>query len=119
MTNATATLERQNKDRMTILEEIRNGSSTDDCAERWLLQTKNTLQLNGLDPNEFAAAIRNLIEKGRDKHRNILVGNSHCGKTFLLKPLTKIYQCFTCPTSGTFNWVGAEKSECVILNDFR
>ena len=34
MKNATATLERQNKDRMTILEEIRNGSSIDDCAER-------------------------------------------------------------------------------------
>ena len=104
MKNATATLERQNKNRMTILEEVRNGSCTDDCAERWLLHAKNTLQLNGLDPNEFAAAIRNLIEKGRGKHRNIiLVGNSNYGKTFLLKPLTKIYQCFTSPASGTFN----------------
>ena len=118
MKNATAILERQNKNHMTILEEVCNGSCTDDCAERWLLQAKNTLQLNGLDPNEFAAAIRNLLEKGRGKHRNIiLVGNSNCGITFLLKPL--IYQCFTSPTIGTFNWVGTEKSECVILNDFR
>ena len=93
MKNATATLEHQNKNRMTILEEVRNGSCTDDCAERWLLHAKNTLQLNGLDPNEFAAAIRNLIEKGRSKHRNIiLVGNSNYGKTFLLKPLTKMME---------------------------
>ena len=104
MKNATATLERQNKNRMTILEEVRNGSCTDYCAERWHLQAKNILQLNGLDPNEFAAAIRNLLEKGRGKHRNIiLVGNSNWGKTFLLKSLTKIYQCFTSQTSGIFN----------------
>ena len=120
MKNATATLERQNKNCMTILEEVRNGSCSDDCAERWLLQAQNTLQLNGLDLNKFTAAIRNRIEKGRGKHRNIiLVGNSNCGKTFLLKPLTKMHLCFTSPTSGTFNWVGAEKSECVILDDFR
>ena len=103
MESVTATLERQNKNRMTILEEVRNGSCTDDCAERWLLQAKSTLKLNGLDPNEFAPATRNLIEKGRGKHRNILVGNSNCGKTFLLKPLTKICQFLTRPTSGTFN----------------
>ena len=120
MKNATATLERQKKNRMTILEEATNGSCTDDCAKGWLLQAKNTLQLNGLDPNQFAAAIRNFLEKGCVKHRNIiLVGNTNCGKAFLLKPLTKIYQCFTSPTSGTFNWVGAEKLECPILNDFR
>ena len=120
MKNATAILERQNKNRMTILEEVYNGSCTDDCAERWLLQAKNTLQLNGLDPKEFAATIRNLIEKGRGKHRNIiLVGNLNCGKTFFLELLTKTNQRFTSPTSATFNWVGAEKSECVILNDSR
>ena len=63
MKNATAILERQNKNRMTILEEVYNGSCKDDCAERWLLQAKNTLQLNGHEPNEFAAVIRNLLEK--------------------------------------------------------
>ena len=53
---------------MTILQEVRNWSSTDNGAERWLLQDQNTLQLNGLDPNEFAAAIRNFIKKGCGKH---------------------------------------------------
>ena len=91
MKNATATLERENKNRMAILEEVRSGCCTDDCAERWLLQAKSTLWLNGLDPNEFTVAITNLLEKGRGKYRNILVGNSNCGKTFLLNPLTQIY----------------------------
>ena len=85
-----------------------------------VLQAKNTLQLNGLDGKEFAAAIRDLLEKGRGKHRNIIqMGNSNCRKTFLLKHLTKIHPCFTSSTSGKFNWVGSEMSECVILNDFR
>ena len=35
MKNATVILERQNKN-MTILEEVRNGKCSDDCAERWL-----------------------------------------------------------------------------------
>ena len=48
---------------MSILEEVRNGNCADDCAERWLLQAKNTLQLNGRETNKFAAAIRNLLEK--------------------------------------------------------
>ena len=55
-----------NKNGMTILEEVRNGNCRDDCAERWLLPAKNTLQLNGREPNEFAAAIRNLLEKCRE-----------------------------------------------------
>ena len=105
---------------MTILQEVRSGSCTGDFAERWLLLAKHILQLNDLDSNEFSAAIRNLLEKGCGKHRNIiLVDNSNCGKTLLLKPLTKLKHCFTSPTSGKFNWLGAEKSECVILNDFR
>ena len=82
------------------LKEVCNGSCTNDCVEWWLLPAKNTLQLNGLDPNEYAAAIWNLLEKGRGKHRNIIsVGNSNCWKTFSLKPLTKIYPSFTSPTS--------------------
>ena len=49
----------------------------------------------------------------------MLVGTSNCSKTFLLKPLKKIFNCFVTLTKGTFNWVGAENSECVFLNDFR
>ena len=58
-------------------------------------RTKNTLQLNGLDPNEFAAAIRNFIKKGCGKHRNIiLVGNSNYGRKFPSETLDKDMSVF-------------------------
>ena len=71
-------------------------------------------------PNNCIPLQYELLEKGRGKHRNImLVGNTNCGKTFLLKPLTKLYKCFQSPTASTFSWVGAVKSKCIFLNDFR
>ena len=57
---------------------------------------------------------------GRSKETNILIiGPANCGKTFLLKPLQKIFQCFSNPATGTFAWVGVEECEVIFLNDFR
>ena len=44
------------------------------------------------------------------------MGSSNCGKTFVIKLLTKIYVCLQ--TSDTFNWVGTEKEEYVFISDF-
>ena len=44
---------------------------------------------------------------------------SNCGKTFLLNPLTNIYNTFCNPASTTFAWVGAEEAEVLFLNNFR
>ena len=64
--------------------------------------------------------MRELLEKGRGKYRNIfLKGPANCGKTFLLNPLTVIYRTFLNPASTTFAWVGAELAEIIFLNDFR
>ena len=49
----------------------------------------------------------------------MITGKSNCGKTFMLKPLRLIFECFEIPSHGTFNWVGAEQKECILLNDFR
>ena len=60
------------------------------------------------------------MTKGRWKFRNILLtGPANCGKTFLLNPLNKVFITFTNPACTSFAWVGAEKAEVVLLNDFR
>ena len=64
--------------------------------------------------------MKELLQKGRGKGRNVLLtGPTNCGKTFLLSPLTKLFNAFHNPATGTFAWVGVEDSEIIFLNDFR
>ena len=75
---------------------------------------------NDIDIEKFAAGIYNALSQGRSKFVNFMItGPANCGKTFLLMPLTKIFNTFLNPASGTFAWVGAVTSEVVFLNDFR
>ena len=81
---------------------------------------RNLLQRNNINGEQFSEAIRDLLDKGRGKYRNLyLKGPSNCGKTFLLNPLTHVYNTFCNPASTTFAWVGAEAAEVLFLNDFR
>lgn len=111
---------RKNKTRIEILHEAKTEDCIPTCDGKWLHYAHDTLRKNQIDAGVFSTAVYELLLKGRGKDRNvILVGPSNCAKTFLLKPLKNLYKCFITPTKGTFNWVGAEKSECVFLNDFR
>ena len=68
----------------------------------------------------FACALRELLEKGQGKYRNLmLVGPANCGKTFLLNPLNTLYQTFTNPATTSYAWIGSENAEVIFLNDFR
>ena len=49
----------------------------------------------------------------------MITGSANCGKTFLLDPLTLIFDTFCNPASGSFAWVGVQNAECIFLNDFR
>lgn len=49
----------------------------------------------------------------------MLVGPTHCGKTYLLQPLRKVFTCFQPPASSSFASVGAENAKVIILNDLR
>ena len=74
----------------------------------------------GLSKKDFLEAVKELLEKGRGKGRNILItGPANCGQTFILNPLTKIFKSFCNPTTGSFAWVGVEDKELIFLNDFR
>ena len=69
---------------------------------------------------QFAAAVRDLLEKGRGKFRNIMiVGPANCAKTFILAPIQRIFKTFSNPANDKYAWIGAENSECIFLNDFR
>ena len=68
----------------------------------------------------FSTAIISALEHGHGKGRNILiVGPANCGKTFILKPLQKIFHAFSNPSVKSFAWVGVEQAEIIFLNDFR
>ena len=48
------------------------------------------------------------------------MGSHTSGKTFLLKPLLKVYpQHFNNPAASAFGWLNADKASIIFLNDFR
>ena len=49
----------------------------------------------------------------------MIIGPANCGKTFFLKPLDTIYRVFLNPANDKYGWVGADKGEVILLQDFR
>ena len=99
-------MERLFKKRLTILADYQNNNQCV-CEETymWLKMAEETLVNNHVNRIEFASAIYQMLEKGRAKENNImLVGPYNCGKTFLIKPLKLIFDCFVTPSASTFNW---------------
>ena len=106
--------------RLEILWSFRNKECVNDCAGEWLTIATNILQRNDIPIRSFTSAVYQLLEKGRGKYRNLMItGPANCGKTFILLPLTLIYNSFCNPASTSFAWVGAETGEIIFLNDFR
>ena len=113
-------LKRANKTRIELLEESAASACVDGCQGEWLSAAKEILVLNGIGIQDFSSALHDALKRGRGKYRNVYIyGPANCGKTFLLSPLKKIFECFMNPASGTFAWLGIENAEVVLLNDFR
>ena len=120
MEHSTDDLERARKSRVQLLHEARQGECTEGCSGQWLTCAEEVLERNGINAQYFARCVLELLQKGRGKYRNIMiVGVANCGKTFLLNPLNEIFHTFSNPATTSFAWVGAEKAECIFLNDFR
>ena len=118
--NAQEKLARSKKTRMQILQEARESECAEGCDGQWQICAEEILTNNGVPVNVFRDAMTEVLSKGRGKYRNIMItGNANCGKTFLLNPLTVIYETFCNPATGSFAWVGVENAECIFLNDFR
>ena len=106
---------------MSAITKANAGDCTAGCFEKlWLKCALETLQNNSVSPFIFAEAIRTLLIKGCGKHRNILIiGPSNCAKTFLIKPLEKIFQAFSNPAQDKYGWIGVDQAEVIVLNDLR
>jgi len=118
MEAAESTITRSNTSRITILQSYLDKCNIENC--QWYDLALETLMNNNIDINEFCKAIENALTLGRGKGRNIMIaGPANCGKTFLFKPLTQIFNAFVNPASGSFAWVGIEDAEIIYLNDFR
>ena len=99
-------LERAKMTRLEILGKELEGECVDGCNRQWLDMATNVLQLNGINRNIFSQSVRELLEKGRGKYRNMyLKGPASCGKTFLFNPLSTIFNTFVNPASTSFAWV--------------
>lgn len=118
--HAPSDLSRSKKSRLEILQECLEKECIEGCNNDWYLTAKDTLQKNSISIETFSNSVKTLLDKGRGKFRNILIiGPANCGKTFMFKPLTQIYNTFINPATSTFAWVGAENAEVIFLNDFR
>ena len=120
MAESNKKLERSRLSWLEILEKAKEGTCLDDCNGVWFDCAQEVLEWNRISHQSFAEAVTNLLEKGQGKFHNILlVGPANSAKTFLLQPLTVIFETFSNPATATFAWVGAEHSEVIFLNDFR
>ena len=117
---AKETIKHTLQSRMDILTECLSEECGEGCNGVWLSSAKDVLANNSIPLKVFSDAVKDLLNHGRGKYKNIMiVGPANCAKTFLLNPLTSIYKCFVNPASTTFAWVGAEEAEVIFLNDFR
>ena len=120
MKDAAATIARSQASRISRIQTALAGQCTPDCKGQWFMCAKQVLRNNDVNVYVFAAAVRELLIKGRGKYRNLMiVGPANCGKTFLLDPLNIIYDTFTNPANSSYAWLGAETKEVIFLNDFR
>ena len=98
---------RARKTRIELLQEAKNWQCIEGCNGEWLICAEEVLNNNCVPVGLFRDAVMDLLCKGRGKYRNIMiVGPANCAKTFLLNPLTVIYNTFCNPASGSFAWVG-------------
>ena len=120
MHNSVAKQKELSRARMDIVREFKEEKACE-CEGVWLNCALDVLKKNNINKYAYADAIRTLLDKGRGKHRNIiLVGEHDCAKTFLLDPLTTVFpHTFSNPASSGFSWLGVDTAQTILLNDFR
>lgn len=120
MEGVKTVVERSKKSRMDILSDMSVMPCTCEKPRQWTRCALELLYNNGIDQQEYCSALHTAIEKGRGKGQNLmLIGPADCGETFMLFPITVVFNTFSNPSSTTYSLVGAEQAEVLFLNDFR
>ena len=114
-------VERQKRPRMDVIREAAHLPCDGWCNGIWIQCALEILTKSRINPCMFANSLRELLEKGRGKYRNLLVtGEANCGKTFLFDPLRTVFKGALCnPSSTKFAWIGADIADVIFLNDYR
>ena len=89
---------------MVHVRDLVKGSCQEDCGGHWLQLALEALRRTKINKYVHAGVLRELLEKERGKHRNIIiVGLADSDKTFMLQPLTMVFKNdFTNPPSSQF-----------------
>ena len=117
---APAKLARLQLDRIQILRDAEKSPCTCEEPSQWEYLALEILRLNKIPVDTYTQSVLAALTLGRGKFRNILhIGSTNRGKTFLVKPLKVIYSAFENPSRASFNWLGVDLAEIIILNDFR
>ena len=105
---------------MELIETCSKQNCVSGCNRTWIDCAIEDLNLNEIHPFVFAAAVSDLLKKGRGKFRNIFIhGSANTAKSFLLKPLEGIFKVFSNSASDKYAWVGSDEAELILLQDLR
>ena len=119
MEDAVGKVARSNVTRIEIIRESIQAECVENCNGVWLRIADQVLRNNKLHPLVFLEALRTLKIKGWGKHINVIViGPANCGKTFLFRPMEKLFKVFYNPAEGKYVWMEVVDVEVIFLNDF-
>ena len=106
MKRSTVMVERRKSSRLEILNAFLSKPCSVDketgreCSGRWLPAALELLQMQGLGLAQWQTTVVNCLQFGRSKGNNIMIwGEKDRGKSFLLHPLSVVYDTFSAPAS--------------------
>ena len=117
--SAPADLSRSQKTQLEILQSMLTQDCIQECNNVWYKTAIQTLERNNICINSFCSSIRTLLDKNRGKLTSILIaGPTNCGTSFILKPITTVFNTFDNPATSSFAWEELNKQKSYFLMTF-
>ena len=106
---------------LTLRQKLEAAANTEcSCTGCWVSGAHDTLTRNRISPSVFCAAVRRALELGALRGVNIAcVGEQGCGKSTVIEPLDKIFECFPKPQKGsTFALANVFNKDVILWQDY-